>query len=651
MNVTQVPRILFISLFLFIALTACKSNKAPTLADLADTAGIKIPSAGDFVIEKDISRQGKTGTFQTIKAVKGQEQLKIEIISPIELADVRKNIEERFNIINSLYTNLPSPYPGMVTKNIEFPQELRPEYQLVDTPSQTLPLYFLASNDRYIYGAMAEELIAFKGFLTFVYNPASKSLARLDFFTPKAQFSKERALRFVQGITFTKDIKKINLAEAAPSEPATTALAPKPLAQAENATKLQDTLNVIVIGFEPLGSNHIGCYGYAKNTTPHLDAFAKDAFLFERAISPSSWTLPVFMSWFTSLYPSRHKITNKYREITKTEEKLSNLAEQSPNVVTLAEVLKGQGYKTAGFTGSAGVSSDFGYAAGFDTYYDKKTFAGFDETMPIALEWLKNNGSEKFFLFVQGYDVHGRFPMDEEGKTKFLYKGYQGPLQGTIDEYWDLRTKNIDQGKVDLSPEDIKFLESIYDAKISAADKRFGQFIEKLQEMKLLENSIIVISSGSGNEYYEHKRIDHGFSLYNELIRVPLIIRMPERRGSTKDLVSTIDIMPTILDILKVKDPKAEKQMQGASLQPLLAGKSSALDGFSETDYLMQSFKRAITTNDDWKFIISLDTDARELYDLKKDPLETTNVIEQNGKIAYELEQKLFRHLQGLSGK
>ncbi|MFH0783327.1 MAG: sulfatase [Pseudomonadota bacterium] len=650
MNVPRVPRILFISLFLFITLASCKS-KVPTLADLADTTGIKFPGTSDFVIEKDISRQGKTGTFRTIKAARGQEQLKIEIISPIDLTDVRKNIEERFNIINSLYTNLPSPYPGMVTKNIEYPQELRPEYQLVDTPSQTLPLYFLASNDRYIYGVMAEELIAFKGFLTFVYNPANKSLARLDFFTPKAQFSKEQALRFVQGITFTKDIKKINLAAATPKDPITTAEVQKPLARVENATQLQDNLNVIVIGFEPLGANHIGCYGYAKNTTPSLDAFAKDAFLFERVISPSSWTLPVFMSWFTALYPSQHKITNKYWEITKTEQKISTLSEQAPNVVTLAEVLKGYGYQTAGFTGSAGVSSDFGYGRGFDTYYDKKTFAGFDETMPMAIDWLKNNGSKKFFLFVQGYDVHGRFPMDEEGKAKFLYKGYQGPLQGTIDEYWDLRNKNIDQGRIDLSPEDIKFLESVYDAKISAADKRFGQFIQQLKEMNFLKNSIIVISSGSGNEYYEHKRIDHGFSLYNELIRVPLIIRMPERGGSTKDLASTIDIMPTILDILKIKDPKAEKQMQGVSLQPLLAGKSSALDGFSETDYLMQSFKRAITTNDDWKFIISLDTDARELYDLKKDPLETTNVIEQNGKMAYELEQKLFKHLQVISGK
>ncbi|MBU0483628.1 MAG: sulfatase-like hydrolase/transferase [Proteobacteria bacterium] len=638
-------------------LLSCTNSKGPSLADLTKDTGIIFPEAKSFLLQKNITRPGENRTFQTIKASGNQKLLKIEIISPIELNDARQIIKERFNIVDSLYTNLPSPYPGMLTREIEYPEKLRPEYQLVNIPSQKIPLYLLASNDRYSYGAMAEEMVTFMGFFTFIYNPEQKSLSRLDYFVPKVQYDKKEVLRFAENIRLTKKSPQIDLSVAlsddkstAPDKQAET-VEPQTVTTAGSATIRQNNLNVIIIGFEPLGSRHVGAYGYDKDTTPYLDTFAKDAFLFKNVVSPSSWTLPVFMSWFTSLYPSRHRITNKYSKVTDSEQKLANLSEQSPEVITLAEIMKAQGYQTAGFTGGAGVSSDFGYARGFDLYYDQQTFAGFDQTMPMALDWLKDHRQNNFFLFVQGYDVHGRFPLDEEGKEKFIDKEYQGKLQGTTDEYWALRDQNIDQGKLDLDEGDIKFLQSIYDAKISAADRRFGSFIKGLQEMGLLENTVIVISSGSGNEYYEHRRIDHGFSLYEELIQVPLIIRMPKITGSTKNLVRTIDIMPTILDLLKIKTPQSQAQMEGVSLQPLMKGETLELDGFAETDYLLQSFKRSITTNDGWKFIISLDTDERELYDLNHDPDEQKNVLGTNGRIAYELEQKLFSHLAEINRK
>ncbi len=641
-----------ILLVLSLTLISCNNDKPTSLADIEDDFGIIFSSSDRFFVQSNNIRKGKKRSFQTIKATNDKTLLKIEIISPIELEDVYKNIEEKFNIINSLYTNLPSPYPGMVTKKIKYSESLRPEYKLVDTPSQTIPLYFLSSNERFIYGAMGEELISYKGFLTFIYNPVKKSLARLDYFVPKEQYIKEKALIFVNSISLKEPITRIILARKTIPEKPTTDIETKTAIVQSPIKKPQNNLNVIIIGFEPLGSNHVGSYGYSKNTTPNLDAFAKEAFLFKNVVSPSSWTLPVFMSWFTSLYPSQHKITNKYSIITDSEQKLANLSELSPNVVTLAEVLKAHGYQTAGFTGSAGVSSDFGYAKGFDTYYDKKIFAGFDDTMPMALEWINQHKNDDFFLFVQGYDVHGRFPLDEHASENFLYKEYKGELKGTEDEYWSLRNKNIDEGKLNLTKEDIKFLQSVYDAKISAADMRFGHFVKELQQMGIFDNTVIVISSGSGNEYYEHKRIDHGFSLYEELIQVPLIIKLPQKKaGSTKNLARTIDIMPTILDILKVQTQQTKNQIQGVSLLPLIEGEEIKLDGFSETDYLLQTFKRAITAHDGWKFIISLDTDERELYDLNRDPNEQKNVIEQNGKTAYELEQKLFSHLSAISRK
>ena len=187
-----------------------------------------------------------------------------------------------------------------------------------------------------------------------------------------------------------------------------------------------------VFTFEPLGAKHVTAYGYYRETTPHLDSFVKSAFLFKSAVSPSSWTLPVFMSWFTSLYPTQHGIVNKYSRRKDQKPTLSILSELSPTAVILAQTLKSNGYITAGFTGGAGVASNYGYGQGFDTYEDEETFAGFDVTFPLALKWLEQYQKEKFFLFVQGYDVHGRYEIPRVTERKFVDPNYTGKYEGTI---------------------------------------------------------------------------------------------------------------------------------------------------------------------------------------------------------------------------
>jgi len=404
---------------------------------------------------------------------------------------------------------------------------------------------------------------------------------------------------------------------------------------------------LLIIGFEPLGAKHIGAYGYEKDTTPNLDNFSKTAFLFKNAISPSSWTLPVFMSWFTSLYPSQHKIVNKYSAYTDEVQTLSCLTELSPSVITLAQVLKKNGYSTVGFTGGAGVSGHFGYRLGFDRYSDKATFGGFDLTMTQALDWLQSHRGEKFFLFIQGYDVHGRYPLPENYENRFAESNYKGKYKGIVDEYCKLRNLSLEKALPEISKEDVNFWKSNYDAKIFEADKKFGLFLKNFEKLGLSNKTIIVISSGSGNEYYEHKRFDHGFSLYEELIQVPLIIKIPGKKGrEIKSQVRTLDIMPTALALLGISCGNSlTRQMQGISLLPILMGEDLNLNAFSETDYLLQAFKRSIRTNEGWKYIHSMDSEQRELYYLKDDPHELKNLIHDKKKMAYELEQKLFEHL------
>lgn len=151
----------------------------------------------------------------------------------------------------------------------------------------------------------------------------------------------------------------------------------------------QKDYNIVFIAFDGLQARHLHKYGYPLDTTPNLDAFLGQSTLFLNAVSPAPWTVPSFMSILTSMYPSEHKVVNKFVEYDKASNKIvgANLRELALSAMTLAQVLKDRGYQTAGFTGDAGVSANFGFDAGFDTYYQTKNpFGGFDDTMPEALK-------------------------------------------------------------------------------------------------------------------------------------------------------------------------------------------------------------------------------------------------------------------------
>ncbi len=407
--------------------------------------------------------------------------------------------------------------------------------------------------------------------------------------------------------------------------------------------------NVLLVSFDALQANHASCFGYFRNTTPTIDRFAKQGFLFKNAISQSSWTVPSTMSWFTSLYPSQHRCINKYSAYTEKENILTNLKKLSPEVVTLAEVLKDNGFITGGFTGDTGVGSNLGFNQGFDVYFDGSKFGGMDRSIPEALEWLKKNHRKKLFMFLHGYDCHGQYDPPNGYTKRFVDFNYNGPLKGGKEEQAKLREEGLERGYISLTDDDVRFWRALYDEKINDADRTFGQFIEELEKMGLLHKTIIIITSDHGTEFYEHKRFDHGFSLYDELIHVPLIFWLPNiNKGMViKDQVRAIDIMPTLVDLLRLKvSKKVRAQMKGVSLLPLVRGEHMNLDAFSETDYRFYAHKRSIRTNDGWKFIYSMDTRQKELYNLKEDPQELNNLVEKENTVGHELEQRLFNWLK-----
>lgn len=411
--------------------------------------------------------------------------------------------------------------------------------------------------------------------------------------------------------------------------------------------------NVVFVSFDALQAAHVGSLGYSRNVTPTIDAMARKGFNFTNNISVASWTVPASMTWFTGVYPSEHRLTNKFSVFNPPNNNvLSNLKKLSPELMTLAEVLKLNGYATGGFTGNAGVNGIFGYSQGFDEYFfEKGKFGSMGVSIPKGLEWLRKNKDKKFFMFLHGYDMHGQNVPDEGFDYRFVDKGYDRKFTGSAAEQEALREEGLANGKVQLRDEDVKFWRAIYDEKIQRTDAKFRKFLEEYEQMGLMDKTIFVLTSDHGTEFHEHKRFDHGFSLYDELIHVPLIISLPKQKtGSViKDQVSSIDVMPTILELLDVKMPeKAAKQLRGTSLVSGLKGKPVAKDVYFETDYRQYTYKRGIQTKDGWKLVYTLENKTRELYNMKTDPHETRNLADQEPRRAYELEQKVFAYFKSI---
>ncbi len=412
--------------------------------------------------------------------------------------------------------------------------------------------------------------------------------------------------------------------------------------------------NLVFVSFDALQAAHVGALGNPRNVTPTLDAMARDGVLFRQARSVAPWTVPSSMTWFTGVYPSEHRMTNKFAVYNAREKKPANLKELAPHLDTLADVLRRNGYATGGFTGNAGVSGGFGYDQGFDTYFfEPGTFGGFDKSIPEALKWVRANKDRKFFLFLHGYDAHGQNTPAGGFDYRFVEKGYDRRYTGSEQEQENLREEGLEKGQLNLRDADVQFWRAVYDEKIARADERFRQFLAEFDALGITGKTLFVLTSDHGTEFYEHGRFDHGFTLYDEQLRVPLVFKLPDRAaaGTAIDArVSSLDVMPTVLDLLGVPvTPRVKDQMRGRSLVPALRGEPlEARDVFSETDYRAYTYKRSIVTADGWKLICTLESKTRELYDLTADPGEKQNRAAGDPQRADELERRLFAHFKSI---
>ena len=440
---------------------------------------------------------------------------------------------------------------------------------------------------------------------------------------------------------------------AAPKTPAKQIqrVQPQPIDLAALPLKYKDH-NVVFVSFDALQAAHTGFLGYDRDVTPTLDAFAQDCFILENQISVASWTVPSSMSWFTGVYPTEHHLTNKFAVYNADVQKPASLPDLAPKLITLAQILKQNGYATGGFTGNAGVSGRFGYDQGFDVYFaEKDKFGSFDRSIPEALAWVKAKQGKKFFLFLHGYDCHGQCVPAGGFDYRFVDEGYDRKYTGSVQEQEVLREEGLDKGQLALRDADVRFWRAIYDEKIQRADAKFKRFLADFSQLGLMDKTLFIITSDHGTEFCEHRRLDHGFTLYQEQIHVPLLIKLPGQRGGSilHERHSSLDLMPTILDLLDVEVPDvARNQMRGTSLVTAIQGTAAPRDIISETDYRQYTYKRSLIAPDGWKLIYTLESRSRELYDLIADPAEQHDLASSQPEKADEFQERLFAHYRSI---
>lgn len=389
--------------------------------------------------------------------------------------------------------------------------------------------------------------------------------------------------------------------------------------------------NIVLIDIDPLRADGLHSFGNPRSVSPTLDAVAQKSFTFTAAYAVSSWTLPSAMSLFTSTYPLVHHIINKDLVGATENEgtRSARLSVESPHIVTLATVLKNAGYVTGGFAGGAALDPSFGFSKGFDEYKSPGDFEGIPTSVPSAIDFAKTHKDDKVFLFLHGFDTHGQYTPAGGITKKYADPKYHGSLTGSTEEQKALREQGVIQGSVSLTSEDANFLRAIYQEKVADMDQQVKRFLDAYRSIHTSNKTIYIFISDHGEEFYEHGRIDHGMTLYDEVLHVPFIIAVPGGSKNIKisDQVRNIDIFPTITALtgVKISDSLA-RQFEGVSLIPTMEGKNQRLDLYAETAYRYATSLAAIRTWDGWKFIYDRNVSAGSLYNLHKDPGELTDI-------------------------
>ncbi len=408
-----------------------------------------------------------------------------------------------------------------------------------------------------------------------------------------------------------------------------------------------ETRNLVFIVVDTLRWDRLASYGYHRVTSPSLDALAEEGTRFERAYATAPWTMPSIASMITGRYPTGHGV-------------LTAMTAMPQSAITLAEILYGRGFRTAGVVSNHLIMNrrGKGFTQGFEIYqgseskgHDHMSTDGITNQAIHNLDMLATTG-DRFFLFVHYFDPHFNYLPHPE-------VDFAPPRVGRLDGSHDIhQLRNLLKH---LSQQEIDFLMDLYDEEIFFTDTGIARLLDHLRELDLYDETLIVMASDHGEEFREHGWIGHTRTLYQELVRVPFLISSPNQRNQARvvpEPVSLVSILPTVLELLGVEE--SGLAFHGPSLAGRVRGEPASGSGYvlAEVGFLppgqpqgaKRAFKKALM-GERYKLIRDEETDALELYDLQEDPGETDNLAdarpELRDRLVRELDQQLSRARDG----
>jgi arylsulfatase A-like enzyme len=430
--------------------------------------------------------------------------------------------------------------------------------------------------------------------------------------------------------------------------------------------------NVILISADTLRADHLNVYGYDERpTSPRIDALAAEANLFEVHVAAAPWTTPSHLSLLTGLTPTRHGVTGGDRALRDALHGDGVLHRLPASIETLAEALAAQGWSTGAFTGGTTLDPRIGFGQGFGVY-DTSMVKLNREKVDRVLRWIDSQ-EEPFFLFWHTFEVHAPYVA-----PTFLEDVLPGPraralgsrLQALPEKggWIQVRAaKRVMRSHHAYTPEVAR---ALYDGGIRSFDRWLGELLDFLDERGLDERTLLVLTSDHGEQLGEAGRPApfgdgfynvHGHTLHEELVHVPLIIRLPGQKAGRRipDVTSAIDVMPTILDLLGLPIPPV---VQGRSLRPLWEAPGEWKPRAALSESLSEGEEMKGLRGDRYKLVLSIPASsvqargrsfvppdaAASLFDLMRDPGERHDLLgaESEGPAAQRAQQ-MDRELRG----
>ena len=399
--------------------------------------------------------------------------------------------------------------------------------------------------------------------------------------------------------------------------------------------------NVIFLLVDTLRADHLGIYGYGRDTSPNLDAFARLGVLFQSARSQASCTYPSVNSMLTGRYPA---------VFLAQPDGYLGIPEWIPS---LAEILKQNGYRTAAVSSSAVVRntpSQFnpggGFGRGFDVFQEDCVWKNAACVNEQAFEQLGTDDGKPFFLYLHYLEPHGpyhppadfprRFATGPAPEKAFIRNGNPNPIADF------LYKKEPDPG---VTPADLQYLKDLYDDEIAYFDTQLARLLEELRARGLLDDTLVVVSADHGEEFLEHGHIKHCRTVYDTLVKVPLVFHIPGAEArAVPQAVENVDIVPTVLDYLGVAPP-ANVTFEGRSLRPLIEGTSAE----ARPQFSLAGPWRG-SADGRYKLIHHIGEGSYVLYDLQADPGETADVLPRHRRDFHRLREALTGWLAQAEG-